>query len=64
MGLFCRISSLLQGSFARETYNFIDPTNQSHAIRVFLLQAFLLPIETPIQTYALNVYDALSIAGA
>ena len=29
-GLFCRISSLLQGSFAKETYNFIDPTNQSH----------------------------------
>ena len=26
-GLFCRISSLLQGTFAKETYNFIDPTN-------------------------------------
>jgi len=24
-GLFCRILSLLQGSFAKETYNFIDP---------------------------------------
>ena len=29
IGLFCRISSLLQVSFAKETYNFIDPTNQS-----------------------------------
>ena len=26
---FCRISSLLQGSFAKETYNFKEPTNQS-----------------------------------
>jgi len=30
--LFCRISSLLQVSFAKETYHFIDPTNQSHPI--------------------------------
>jgi hypothetical protein len=28
IGLFCRIMSLLQGSFAKETYNFIDPANQ------------------------------------
>jgi len=26
-GLFCRIQSLLQGSFAEETYNFKEPTN-------------------------------------
>jgi len=26
IGLFCRISSLLSGSFAKETYNLIDPT--------------------------------------
>ena len=32
IGLFCRISSLSSGSFAKETYNFIDPTNQSHPI--------------------------------
>jgi len=25
-GLFCIILSLLKGSFAKETYNFIDPT--------------------------------------
>ena len=30
IGLFCRISSLLQGSFAKETYNFKEPTNRSH----------------------------------
>ena len=27
IGLFCRISSLLQGSFAKETYNLKEPTN-------------------------------------
>ena len=32
MGLFCRISYLLQVSFAKETNHFIDPTNQSHPI--------------------------------
>ena len=31
-GLFCRISSLLWGSFAKETYNFKEPTNRSHPI--------------------------------
>jgi len=33
--LFCRISSRLQGSFAKETYNLIDPTNWSHPICVY-----------------------------
>ena len=32
IGLFCKISSLLQGSFAKETYNFKEPTNRSHPI--------------------------------
>ena len=27
-----RIASLLQGSFAKETYNFVDPTNERHPI--------------------------------
>ena len=31
-GLFCRISSLLLGSFAQETNNFEEPTNRSHPI--------------------------------
>jgi len=30
--LFCRISSLLWGSFVQETYNFKEPTNRSHPI--------------------------------
>ena len=32
IGLFCRIASLLWVSFAKETYNFIDPTSCSHPI--------------------------------
>ena len=32
IGFFCRISSLLQGSFAKATYNFEEPTNRSHPI--------------------------------
>jgi len=31
-GLFCRLASLLWGSFAKETCKFIDPTNISHHI--------------------------------
>ena len=36
IGLFCSISSLLQGSFARETYDFKEPTTRSHPISVCL----------------------------
>ena len=32
IGLFCRIWPFLQGSFAKQIYNCIDPTNQSHPI--------------------------------
>jgi len=32
IGVFCRISSLLLGSFAKETCNFKEPTNCSHPI--------------------------------
>ena len=31
-GLFCRLSSLLKGSFAKESYNFKEPTNRSHPV--------------------------------
>ena len=31
-GLSCRISSLLQGTFAKETYDFKEPTNRRHPI--------------------------------
>jgi len=45
IGLFCRIASLLQGSFAKETYNLIDPTNCSHPItrtfRIMCMELFL-----------------------
>ena len=36
IGLFCRISSLLKGSFAKEIYNFQEPTNRSHVIRILI----------------------------
>ena len=32
IGLFGRILSLLYGSFAKETYDFIDPTDHGHTI--------------------------------
>ena len=35
IGLFCRIGSLLQGSFTKETCNFKEPTNRSHPIYNF-----------------------------
>jgi len=31
-GLFCRILSLLQGSFEKKTYNLKEPTTRSHPI--------------------------------
>jgi len=37
IGLFCRISSLLQGSFAKETCNFQRPTSRSHRISHVML---------------------------
>ena len=30
--LLYRIYSVLNGSFVKETYNFVDPTNRSHPI--------------------------------
>ena len=35
IGLFCRISSLLQASFAKETHNFEEPTSHSQPIVAF-----------------------------
>ena len=34
-GLLCRISSLLCGSFAKETYNFKEPTSRSNHLLLF-----------------------------
>ena len=36
IGLFCKIFFLSYGSFAKETYNFIDPTNRSRPIAAWL----------------------------
>ena len=36
-GLFCRISSVLWGSFAKKTYNFKEPTHRSHPIAVAIV---------------------------
>ena len=36
IGLFGRISSLLQGSFAKETYNFKEPTSHSYPICMYV----------------------------
>ena len=47
-GLFCSILSLLQGSFAKETYNCIDPTNQSHPI-----------VSHTIPLYCLCIYECI-----
>ena len=48
IGLFCRISSLLYGSFAKKTLTFKEPTNRSHSIwisLVFHVIAFCLTYE-------------------
>ena len=37
IGLSCRIFSLYYGSLAKETYNFKEPTNRSHA-KAFLIE--------------------------
>jgi len=42
IGLFCRIQSLLWGSFAKETYNFKESANRSHPIAVTSRVAKLL----------------------
>jgi len=42
MGLFCRISSLLQGSFAKETYNLKERTNRSHPKKVLQVRSVVV----------------------
>jgi len=44
-GLFCRISSLLQGSFAKETYNFKEHTSRSHPIPPMYILLYISPCE-------------------
>jgi len=45
IGLFCRIYSLSQGSFAKETCNSKEPTNGSHHIGVMDMSASYLTYE-------------------
>ena len=49
-GLFCRIQSLLQGSFAKETYNFRGSTNRSHPMENSE-HSVSLPPHTRVQTH-------------
>jgi len=49
IGLFCRISSLLYGSFAKQTCDFKEPTNRSHPI-------VLLRLPTPVSYSAKEPY--------
>jgi len=42
ISLFCRISSVWQGSFAKETYNFKEPTNRSHPIVPFFVWSLVV----------------------
>jgi len=44
-GPVCRISSLLQGSFAKETYHFKEPTNHSHPIARETWSICLFPVD-------------------
>jgi len=37
ISLFCKVQSLLQGSFAKETYIFKEPTSRSHPILCHLI---------------------------
>ena len=45
IGLFCRISCLLLGSFAKETYNFKEPTNRryctNHSVSEWIVPPFV-----------------------
>jgi len=48
-GLFCRISSRLRVSFAKETYNFMEPTNRSHPIHLINVHYTTLDQRTLLQ---------------
>jgi len=41
IGLFTEYRSLLWGSFAKETYNFMEPTTRSHPIHLHILRYIL-----------------------
>jgi len=51
--LSCRIWSFLLGFFAKETCNFIDPTNQSHTIAAALMALLLQTHESRFNSHKL-----------
>ena len=62
-GLFCRKSSLLQGSFAKETCDFKEPTSHSHPISsIFvLLSTYLSPLADASLSLPLSLSISLSL---
>jgi len=60
--LFCRVYSLLCGSFARETCNFKEPTNRSHLIALFSSVHAEISLQIYIQiSFHIHVYKSLYI---
>ena len=63
IGLFCRTQSLLQGSFAKETYNFKEPTNRSHPIRITILVVIVVIVaaieRSPYTAYRVAIISRL-----
>jgi len=63
LGLFCRISPLLQGSFAKETYNFKAPTHRSHpidktlryTITIYIYNIYTITIESFYNNYEAGI---------
>ena len=60
IGLFCKILSLLQGSFAKKTYNFEEPTNRNHPISICLSVCLCLWFSVRV-TVSICVYTRLYI---
>jgi len=58
-GLFCRISSLLLGSLAKETYNFKEPTNRSHPISYNYIYSTRVPFSSCVCIYIRFYYFAI-----
>jgi len=56
IGLICRISSLLSGSFAKETCNLKEPTNHSH-----LIVESLIPMQICIASKAFPCIQCCSV---
>ena len=62
-GLFCRISSLLLVSFAKETYNLKEPTNRSHHIYISCVHQTHKYVRVDLHTQSsyIDTYTAISV---